>query len=144
MEASTTTPRITRTEFANETDGVVGYVRINTKTGEEIGDFIRPGDTAWLTDEEIEATHRAPRTAAGSPFAEREVEITEETAVDDGKGGTQVVTKTRTEKRPPLLTKKQRGMPPVFDIDEVAAPTPAAGAAPEGSFSDGEEPGTQV
>lgn len=141
MEAATAAEL---TEFRNETDGIVGYVRINPKTGEEIGDFVRPGDTTWLTDEEIKATHRAPREEAGSPFVERTVDITEEVPEDDGKGGTKVRTVTRTETIPPLLTKKRRGQPPVFDVDELAAPGPDGAAAPQGSFAEGEEQGTQT
>lgn len=62
------------TRFRNTTGGFVGVVKYKPN-GEESAIAVEPHGTVELTDEEIEATARAPREARDNPFEPQPFEV---------------------------------------------------------------------
>lgn len=62
------------TRFRNTTGGFVGVVKYKPN-GDEAAIAVEPGGTVELTDEEIEATARAPRQPKDNPFVDQPFEV---------------------------------------------------------------------
>lgn len=62
------------TRFRNTTGGYVGVVKYKPN-GDESAVAVEPHGTVELTDEEIEATARAPRDKKDNPFDEQPFEV---------------------------------------------------------------------
>lgn len=90
------------TRFRNTTGGYVGVVKYKPN-GEEGSIAVDPHGTVTLTDDEIEATARAPREATNNPFIDQPFEVTD----------------------PETGEVKETGMRPVLVLDEEKRPTPA-------------------
>lgn len=108
--------KVPRRQFVNTTQGYVGAVRI-TARGDEVGVAVAPGDTVWLSDDEVEATVNAPMEAKHNPFAVQDYKVYDHDTAE-------------------LIEEGQRA--PLEPIIE------ARFMPEEGTYSDGEEVGTPV
>lgn len=115
--------------FRNTTQGHVGVVTMDRR-GERFPIAVGPGETVWLSEEEREATARAPREARHNPFVDQPFVAYDEHG-EVIERGTRPQLVLDNEARP-------TGDRPIGS--EVAAATPG-GTPPEGSFATGEEVG---
>lgn len=113
-------------QFRNRCTHTIGVVVFDGNR--RVGRPVRPGESVWLTPDEIDATTRAPRNPANSPFAggtgpEGEGPALEEVAGQD-------------RPLPPEVPPPAPKAP-----EEVGAAVEPQGAAAEGQHAPGEEVG---
>lgn len=70
--ATTRTQRAKRTQFVNRSQGWLGAVKVN-REGKASGVTVAPGDSIYLTDEEIELTAEAHYRPEDSPFVVKHI-----------------------------------------------------------------------
>lgn len=121
-------------QFKNQSDGAIGVIVV--VRGTERGISVAPGQTVFLTQDEIELTRDAPESAGDNPFAPQPY-------VERNPDTDEV---TLEGQRPILIeVHEPRGGPDDFKaaaratIEEVGTEVPPSRLAAVGSFAEGEE-----